>query len=642
MGRLINIDNGGTLTDFCVLDGERLLFTKTLTTPHDLSTCFFDGLGRLSTLAYGEEDVARLLQETDHIRYSTTLGTNALVERRGPRLGLVASSDKALANLRGSGDRAVLFDALVGDRACAIDPTLDDAALDTAVTRTINELGAAAANRIVVSLDVEDPHTAEQRLERIVMRRYPSHLLGALPVTFAAEMSRDPEFSRRTWTALFNAFLHPAMERFLYGAEHRLKRHRTRNPLLIFRNDGGSARVAKTIALKTYSSGPRGGMEGARALAGHYGFDNLLSVDVGGTTTDVGVIVAAEVEQDHYGVVEGAPVSVPLCHIHSEGVGGSSIIRVVDGTIQAGPESVGAAPGPACFGRGGTELTMTDVALPNGMIDPATYFGGELALDASRAEAAVNQAIAGPLGLSAEDALAAAEAAWVGKIVASIKHLTQTTGSTILAGFGGGGPMLLTAVAEALEITQAIIPGMAPVFSAYGIGFSDLSQHYQIHLDSAAAETLTDARDGLLQRAGRDMFAEGTAIEDCRLNWSLVSLSGDGEVTAWTTDAPPPSGLEAPLLLRLEASKPIERLTLQPDAKTDAHAADSAETRRIQYRDQSHDAPLYRYQSLKPGATGEGPCIVEDDFFTARIDAGWRFQLTDNRDLLLARGNVDK
>ena len=228
MGRLINIDNGGTLTDFCAFDGEQLLFTKTLTTPHDLSACFFDGLGQLAILAYGEEDVARLLQDTDYIRYSTTQGTNALVERRGLRLGLITSSDTALAMLRTSNEQCALFDTLVGDRTRTVDATLDDEHLDVALTRSINELSSTGANRIVVSLNVEHCNAEERRFERIVLRRYPSHLLGALPVTFAAEMSDDPDYTRRTWTTLFNAFLHPAMERFLYSAERRLKQHRTR------------------------------------------------------------------------------------------------------------------------------------------------------------------------------------------------------------------------------------------------------------------------------------------------------------------------------------------------------------------------------------------------------------------------------
>ena len=641
MGKLINIDNGGTLTDFCAFDGEQLLFTKTLTTPHDLSTCFFDGLTRLSALTYGEEDVARLLQETDHIRYSTTQGTNALVERRGPRLGLITSSGEAHAALLDATPDRSLLDAIAGERVRTIDPRLDDAALDAALTGAINALGAAGTNRIVVSLDVADPYQAERRFARIVLRRYPSHLLGALPITFAADMSRDEDFPRRTWTAVFNAFLHPAMERFLYGAEHRLKRHRTRNPLLIFRNDGGSARIAKTIALKTYSSGPRGGMEGARELARHYEIDKLLSVDVGGTTTDIGVVTAGDLHQDHYGAVEGVAVSAPLCRIHSEGVGGSSIIRAVDGQIAVGPRSVGAAPGPACFARGGTDLTITDVLLLNGMIDAGTYFGGELALEVSRAEKALADKVATPLGIDIDAALSAVETAWIDKIVAGVRRLSDRTDETTLAGFGGGGPMLLTTIADALGLTKAIIPSMAAVFSAYGIGFSDLSQHYQTQVPEPTANALVQARAELLQRARRDMFAEGIALEDCTLAVSITTLDDTATTHEWNDSAAPPDKLDTPVLLRLEAGKRIERLSFRPDVSTAMLAAKHSTSRQIRELGAASEVPLFRFQNLAPGEYGAGPCIIEDAFLTARIDAAWHFRISGNRDLLLHRGNDD-
>lgn len=637
MGKLINIDNGGTLTDFCALDGERLLFTKTLTTPHDLSTCFFEGLNRLSELSYGEQDVARLLQETDYIRYSTTQGTNALVERRGPRLGLIVDSKQASEKLRAS-EQTALLDTIVGERIHTLDLSLDPEVIDTNLTRSINELGASGANRIVVSFDVEHAAAAERSIERIVLRRYPSHLLGSLPITFAATMSTDSDFARRSWTALFNAFLHPAMERFLYGAEHRLKQHRTRKPLLIFRNDGGSARVAKTIALKTYSSGPRGGMEGARELARCYGLDDLISIDVGGTTTDVGVVRGGELEMDHYGTVEGLPISAPLCRVHSEGVGGSSVIDAQGNEISVGPHSVGAAPGPACFGRGGTALTITDVLLLNGMIDPSTYFGGELALDSERAATTLKTTIAQPLGLSDDDALDAVEGAWVAKIVASMQdHLVHAADNATLAGFGGGGPMLLTAIADALKLKRAIIPAMAPVFSAYGIGFSDLSQQYQTQLWDTAPESLLAARDAMYERARTDMFAEGSAIEDCRLNFTIVCLGDDGVTIDWPDCTPPRADLTAPVLLRLEAVKSIERLQLKADESGDVHAAKSSATRTLTRQGENVAVPLYRFAELKVGDTGDGPCIVEDDFFTARIEDGWHFRISTNRDLLLNR-----
>ncbi|MGH8517132.1 MAG: hydantoinase/oxoprolinase family protein, partial [Panacagrimonas sp.] len=372
---LINIDNGGTLTDICVIQGRKVWRTKTLTTPYDLSKCFMDGLAKASKAIWGEEDLVRLMRGTDHIRYSTTQGTNALVERKGQRIGVILGGAVKAAQLRQGHED--LFDALVGERTAVLDPKADDDALEMSAVRAVNALSSAGANRVVIAFGGAGRRVAELRLKKLLLRKFPPHLLGAIPLLYSHEVVEDDNDVRRAWTAVFNAFLHPAMERFLYRAEHKLREHHARNPLLIFRNDGHSARVAKTIAIKTYSSGPRGGMEGARALAGHYGFARLLTMDVGGTTTDIGLVETRDgrgsVRSHRRGRVEGVEVSFPLSDVVSVGVGGSSIIRVKDGAIGVGPESVGSAPGPACFGLGGTEATITDAFLVAGLLDPATF-----------------------------------------------------------------------------------------------------------------------------------------------------------------------------------------------------------------------------------------------------------------------------
>jgi len=640
MGKLINIDNGGTQTDFCVLDGERLHYTKTLTTPHDLSSCFFEGLTRIAEQCFGEADVARLLQDTDYIRYSTTQGTNALVERKGPRLGLIIDRHDALDALcRDEAARAVLA-ALVGERVGRVDTTAAPEDLDAAVTAAINGLTAAGANRLVVSIAGADFAAAERAIERIVLRRYPSHLLGAVPVSFAGEITHDSDPGRRMFTALFNSFLHPAMERFLYSADHRLKRHRTRNPLLIFRNDGGSARVAKTIALKTYSSGPRGGMEGALALARYYALADVVTCDIGGTTTDVGWIVDGRVPQTTRGLVEDVAISFPLCQLHSEGVGGSSVVRVVDGEIIVGPDSVGAVPGPACFGRGGAAATMTDAALLGGIVAPDSYFGGELQLDAERAAKAVIEAVAGPLALDPDAALEAIEAAWVAKVVAGIQRVGAPRPTTTLLAFGGAGAFVATRIAAALGLREVLIPGLSAVFSAFGIGFSDLSQHYQTSLAARDAGAVTAMWQDMLARARRDMFAEGTTLEECTVSGEIVTLAQGAELaTAWQSGMPLPAVLAAAeeATLRLKVLKAIRRTPLPPLARPAVSAARSRGTRHVLVDGVRRQVPLYRLEDLAPGASGVGPAIVEESYFTGRIDAGWRFTLSSNRDLRLTR-----
>ena len=362
MTRLINIDNGGTLTDFCLVDGGDVRYTKTLTTPYDLSRCLFDGLTKVSELVYGEPQLAALLQSTDYIRYSTTQGTNALVQRAGPRLGLLLA-DSAVAAGLAAATRAQedLLAALVGDRWAVISLEKDDDALSQELVTRVNDLSARGARRLVVAVSGVDGADAEARIKRLLLKLYPRHLLGAVPLLFSWELVADSDDIRRTWSSLLNAFLHPAMELFLFNADRRLRDARARQPLRIFRNDGGSSRVSKSAALKTYSSGPRGGLEGTRALASHYGLRHLVMVDVGGTTTDIGVVTDGAIRVDRRGMIDDAPSSLELAAITSYGVGGSSIFRVVDGQIQVGPDSVGAAPGPACFGLGGDEATLTDV-----------------------------------------------------------------------------------------------------------------------------------------------------------------------------------------------------------------------------------------------------------------------------------------
>ena len=213
---------------------------------------------------------------------------------------------------------------------------------------------------------------------------------------FTWELAADRDDVRRTWSSLLNAFLHPAMERFLFNAEGRLREFRTRRPLLIFRNDGGSSRVAKSSAIKSYSSGPRGGLEGTRALAGRYGFAHVLMVDVGGTTTDVGVVSNGTVHVERRGTIQGVATAFELAAIASHGVGGSSVIQLQNGNIQVGPTSVGAAPGPAGFGLGGTEATITDVYLLTGLLDPRSYLDGTLKLEPERSREVIETNIARP------------------------------------------------------------------------------------------------------------------------------------------------------------------------------------------------------------------------------------------------------
>jgi N-methylhydantoinase A/oxoprolinase/acetone carboxylase beta subunit len=634
MERLINIDNGGTLTDICVWDGADFTFTKTLTTPFDLSQCLFDGITKASEGIYGEPDLDALLHSTKHIRYSTTQGTNALVERKGPSLGLIVDDPLVIEELRATELEARLYDDLVGARVAVVDPDADDETLSFDLVQKVNKLTTDGAARLVVAAGNGE---AERRLRSVLLRRFPRHLLGSVPLLYSWEFAPDRVRSRRIWSGVINSFLHPVMERFLYNAEDRLRSHRVQNPLLIYRNDGASSRVAKSVALKTYSSGPRGGLEGTRALAKAYGLDHVLMIDVGGTTTDVGSVRDARITTARRGSVKGVPISFPMSDVHSTGVGGSSIIAVRDGAVQVGPESVGAAPGPACFGFGGTNATITDVNLLLGVLDPATYLDGEFTLDAERSRTVVTETVAEPLGVDLDEALVRMEAAYFATMAESFAHLVHDPERTTIAAFGGAGPMSACGAARLTGVRRVLVPRLAAVFSAFGIGFSDIARRYEAALTEPAVVKTT--YDALLMRAERDMFQEGYDLNSATMEW-IVSVEDDnGEVVAETPyrygDQPAiVAGRHASLRLTVTAELP--HASLADDTRVPATEAVAMGTRQVRSSATQVDkVPVYALADQRPGATAAGPAIVEGPYFTARVLDGWRLEVTSNGDLIL-------
>ncbi len=623
MGLLVNIDNGGTLTDLCAFDGERIVHAKTLTTPHDLSECLMAGLEALGARLGFEDDLVRLVASIDHLRYSTTHGTNAIVQRKGPRLGLLVSGlDRAAAISEAA---TGLFEGLVAHRVAAI-----GGMSEPAVIQAVRNLISDGASRLVICLD-DGAEPGEAALRRTLYTAFPRHLLGAVPLLFSTDLAPGADPVRRGWSSLVNAFLHPSMEQFLHHAEERLRRHRARNPLLVFRNDGGSTRVSRTVALHTYSSGPRGGAVGAAMLARHYRFDRAISVDIGGTTTDLALFQEGSVLEHRFGAVEGAPIAFPLADVRSVAAGGGSVLAVDQGRVTVGPQSVGALPGPACFGRGGTSATLTDVMLLAGILDPHSYFGGRMVLDRDRAERAIRAHIAEPLGVDLESAVAEAIEAYEAKVAAAIADLAGDAALDAMIAFGGAGPMSACGIAEKAGIAALLIPGLAAVFSAFGIGFSPVRHRHCVPVDSFAAATVAAARAELEERAAHAMASEGFAIADCSLAWSLLAGSDDDAATC-AIETPPAAGGGR---VQLDVVRAIPSIALgQPDCGNRREAVASATRAAL------GGMKLYRLEDLAPGEGAAGPCLVEEQFFTAWIRPRWRFAVTGNRDLLVTREEI--
>ena len=635
MGLLVNLDNGGTFTDVCVSDGSRVVHTKTATTPHDLTRCFTDGLRLASKALYGEEDLAKLLHETDYLRYSTTSGSNAMLERKGTSVGLLVAAGSE-ADAYGAVDTvdADLWQAMVPAKPAGVQITKDGRIDELALVASVNDLVADGVGRIVVSLPSQE---AERLVKSVLLERYPRHMLGAIPFMLSHELVNDEDDARRTMTVVVNSYLHPGMEHFLYGAQAACSSNGLARPLLIFRNDGDSARIAKTAAIKTWGSGPRGGLEGAQAYASRYTAKVLVTMDVGGTTTDVAVLVNGEVGVRATGLVDVAPISFALPELRSLGLGGSSIIRVRPGVggphdqITVGPESVGAAPGPASFGRGGTEATLTDALLLAGVLDSERYLGGTLSLDATRAFNAIENHVAHPLGIEVADAALAILAAFYKQVGAEISTVLNESGVTAddatLLAFGGGGPLIATGVAKSCGIPRVIVPELAAVFSAFGMGFSDLAHEYTSPMGGNAEETAS-IREQLVARARRDMYGEGVDPDGCEYITAIRTVN-DGRLVDVIVDGDDLSSSDGELCVRAVHSLP--RFELGIDEPLSATAPTVEKSKPVG----GQDTKVYDADNLITGDRFSGPALVAGDYLTCLVGADWNARISSNSDLIL-------
>ncbi|RLA59686.1 MAG: hydantoinase/oxoprolinase family protein, partial [Gammaproteobacteria bacterium] len=630
-------------TDAFATDGERVAHIKSPTTPHDLSQCFVDSLNKLSLELYAEEDLARLLGETDHLRYSTTSGTNAIVEHKGSPVGVIlaAGEEQALYGAADTLGQTGLWQAMVPIAPVTLSVSqsgLDESELMSGFTT----LTTNGISRVVVALPTIEQ---EMLVKDAVLERYPRHLLGAIPVLFSHELVRDDNNARRLLSAVVNSYLHSGMEHFLYGAQRITKQHHLASPMLIYRNDGDSARVAKTTAIKTYGSGPRGGMAGMVAYTGIYDASAMVAMDIGGTTTDISMVIDGAPTELAHGLVgdEEIPSSFAMGDIVSIGYGGSSIFRVADRAIVIGPESVGTAPGPACLGRGGTVPTITDALLLAGMIDPDNYLGGELTLDKSLSVAVIEEQIAQPLGLPIDKAIDAMICAYESQLAEHMQGIISARGLDIgasdLLAFGGGGPMNACGIAEAAGFKRLIIPAYSSVFSAYGIGFSDLSHHYRVPMAEVQERGEEAVVEEMRNRAGRDMYGEGIEAGDWSESLEVVG-SKQGHLSTQAYEPGKMGSLSEGLTdraLQLIATHTLQHLSLKSAGGVTASDAQAMGQASVNLNGEPMSLPVYSLNTARVGARGVGPALFRDDYLTCLIRSGWSFQVSGNGDLIVEK-----
>ncbi len=560
----IDIDVGGTFTDLVLnLDGESLI-KKVPTTPYDLSVCFSRAIEE-GARAVGLK-MEELLPVIDMIRYSTTIAMNRLIEKKGPRLGLITTEGHEDVVLIGRGaqwidgtrvaerrnlavqkkpDPLIPRDMIVGvkeriDSRGKIIRPIDE----NDVREKVRYLVTRGARGFVVSLlwgFLNPIH--ERRVKEIIRDEYKEFHIGYLPVVLGGQVVGKLGEYERTLAAILDAYLHRSMQIELSAMWDKLRERGYKKPLLMIQSSGGIAEVFRTSASRTFNSGPVSGLMGAHHLARSLGYHNVVMTDMGGTSFDVGLVVKDSVRSyDFRPIIDRWMVGITMIKTLSVGAGGGSIASVnklLQNRVQVGPRSAGSMPGPACFNLGGTEPTVTDADVLLGYINPDYYSGGRMGLDKNRSIQAVREKIAKPLGISVEEAAAIIRKIVNGNMASAIMkevHLRGYSPDEFIL-FVGGGAGATHAEGFMGDIKKAVTFPFSPVFCAYGSSTMDIMHVYEISkkltLMTPVVQQLTEdyaafneAVEGLVAQARRDLAGDGLDLNEAAFVLELDMLYG--------------------------------------------------------------------------------------------------------------------
>jgi len=496
MGVVISVDVGGTFTDAVAIDDGKIYTSKTPTTIYDLSIAFMKLVDDLSSQMQVSPE--ELLEKTESIEYSTTLAMNALIEKKGARVGLLLTKGATVTHVLGKGasfldgvdyktqrnaSRATKPDPIVPPEfTIEVDERIDSSGNvikplnEERVRRDINRLISKGVNVIAVCLlnsFINPVH--ELRIREIVEEEYPSSYIGAVPVVLSHEVApKRNEYSRVNATIL-NAYLHYYMAEQLFRITDELRIRGYRKPLMMLHNSGGVVELFRTTALQTFDAGLVAGMVGSAELGRLLGYENIVFSDVGGTSFDVGVIVKGSTRVYSWNPLIGRyMINISKIETKTIGAGGGSIAKVIKHfkSIEVGPESAGAFPGPACYDQGGTEPTVTDADLVLGYLNPNYFHGGKILLNEDAAKDSIEEKIAEPLGLDLIEAAALIKKVIDGKMSNLLMSETVLKGydpkDFVLFAYGGAGPTHCCGFGFRAGFPKIIVPLFAPVFCAYG------------------------------------------------------------------------------------------------------------------------------------------------------------------------------
>ena len=650
----LGVDTGGTFTDFVLLGERAPRIHKVLSTPSAPEQAILQGIREM-----GLED--RLATGTLVIVHGTTVATNAALEGKGARTVLITNQGLEDVLLIGRQNRPELYNLTPGAAPTALKDTpvesvparlaadgspvteLDDRQIEDLVARVRTHAPeSVAVNLLFAYLDPSH----EERLGRALEA-------AGLPVSLSSQVLPTRGEYERGMATWLNAWLAPRIHHYI----ERLRAHTTPSPLTIMQSNGGTvaAEQAAARAVNLLLSGPAGGLSAAHRLGRALGEDHLMSFDMGGTSTDV-ALLDGDIRLTQSGHIGPYPVAVPMVDMHTIGAGGGSLARVDDaGLLHVGPQSAGADPGPACYGKGGLEPTVTDANLVLGRLQPEFALGGSLALDPDAAAAAVAR-VADALGL---DTVRAAH----GIIELANEHMSQALrvisiqkgfdpANFQLVSFGGAGGLHVCALAENLGMRRAVMPIRAGVLSAEGLVYAPRKRELIQALPAGAeGDRVTDLAAALKRRGRQELASEGVADSDITTEVTLdLCYQGQSSTLSLPWDGDPLAAEAA--FHRLHEHRyghrlalPVRRVNVRvrcqaparPPTPTPLAGGDGLPAWEARLPGLDGAVPVYRRDTLAAGQVLTGPALVFEPVGTVYLAPGWQAQVHSEGHLLLTR-----
>jgi N-methylhydantoinase A/oxoprolinase/acetone carboxylase beta subunit len=641
------IDTGGTFTDFVRFGPGGLVVHKLRTTPDDPSRAILAGVAELSGPEIGDQLT---------VVHGSTVATNAVLERKGARVALFATSGFEDVLRIGRQTRPELYNLFVPLPRPIVDEELTfgvaerlDAGGGVLITPTDAEVEDLAARARELGAEI----IALCLLHSYANPLHERHIADALRakgwrVSASHEVLPEYREFERWSTTVVNAYVTPLIDRYLSTLEG----HFGGSRLAIMQSNGGSisARAARAGAVRTVLSGPAAGVVGARAVARDAGFRQVISFDMGGTSTDVSLIDDA-VAMTTDSKIGDFPVRLPVIDIHTVGAGGGSIAHVDSGgALRVGPRSAGSVPGPACYGSG-TEFTVTDANLLLGRLDPEFFLGGRMTLDVGRAKRVASE-LAARLKLDvmelAEGIIRVANANMERAIrVVSVERGHDPRRFALLA-FGGAGGMHACEIAERLEIGTVIVPRHAGVLSALGMLVADVTRDYSASVLRPSTEislaSLEKRAAQLARAASRDLAREGFG-SNRQVIERLIDVRYVGQSYEITVPfagdyrqqfdrrhgrqygyADPARATEV-VALRVRAAGVTEKPRL-PFVRTRRRTSPAAAfVGPARFGGRAVKTAHYRWPSLSPGSDARGPAIITGAEATVVVPPGFRFSV---------------